>query len=226
MRRALILAAVASACAVTAATAGATSECRGLMVCVSVVGPWVSTGAGRVEFQLACPRRYIVGGLDAELSSRGIDVGFVGALGSPVNPGITTAKEAVFLGQHVRGRDPAPSFRPLIGCVPAQGGGRRSPTAYQAFPPAKPTVRQVKTVRVRPGATTSAVAHCSKAQRFVSATNAVAFYGSTPPTPAVVHAVVVKQRVVAGVVTLRIRATRAIAQTPTIVQLDLLCVPR
>ena len=60
----------------------------------------------------------------------------------------------------------------------------------------------------------------------MSATNAVAFYGSTPPTAAVVHAVVVKQRVVAGVVTLRIRATRAIAQTPTIVQLDLLCVPR
>ncbi len=226
MRRTLILAAVASAFAVTAATAGATNECRGLMVCVPVVGPWVSTGAGQVEFQLSCPRRYIVGGLDAELSSRGIEIGFVGALGSPVNPGITTAKEAVFLGRHVRGRDPAPSFRPLIGCVPAQGGGRRSPTVYHAFPPAKPTVRRVKTVRVRPGATTSAVARCPEAQRFVSATHAVAFYGSTPPTAAVVKAVTVRQRVAAGVVKLRIRATRAIAQTPTIVQLDLLCVPR
>jgi len=127
---------------------------------------------------------------------------------------------------HVRGRDRAPSFRPLIGCVPAQGGGRRSPTAYHAFPPVKPTVRQVKTVRVRPGATTSAVARCPEAQRFVSATHAVAFYGSIPPTAAVVKAVTVRQRVAAGVVKLRIRATRAIAQTPTIVQLDLLCVPR
>jgi hypothetical protein len=191
-----------------------------------VVGPWVSTGATRGEFQLACPRRYIVGGLDAELSSRGIEVGFVGALGSPVNPGITTAKEAVFLGQYLRGRDRAPSFRPLIGCVPAQGGGRRSPTAYRAFPPTKPTVRQVKTVRARPGTTASVVARCPKAQRLVSASHAVAFYGSSPPTAAAVQAVTVKRHVAAGVVTLRVRATRAIAQARTIVQLDLLCVPR
>jgi hypothetical protein len=226
VRRALILAAVAAFCAVTAGTASATNECRGLMVCVPVVGPWVSTGARQVEFQLACPPRYIVGGLDAELSSRGIDVGFVGALGSPVNPGITTAKEAIFMGRHIRGRDPAPSFRPLIGCVPASGGGRRSPTAYHAFPPTKPTARLVKTVRVRAGATTLAVARCTKGQRLVSASHAVAFYGSVPPTPATVQAVTVKQRVAAGDVRLRVRATRAISATPTIVQLDLLCVPR
>ncbi len=226
MRRTFTLAVVMGACAVAAATAGATNECRGLMVCVPVVGPWVSTGAARVEFQLVCPPRYIVGGLDAELSSRGIEVGFVGALGSPVNPGITTAKEALFLGQHVRGRDAAPSFRPLIGCVPAQSGGRRAPTAYRAFPPGKPTVRQVKTVRVRSGATTRAVARCPKAQRLISATHAVGFYGSIPPTPAAVRAVTVKQRVAAGVVRLSIRATSAIAETPTIVQVDLLCVPR
>jgi hypothetical protein len=222
----LILALATGACAVAAAPAAATNECRGLMVCVPVVGPWVSTGSARVEFQLACPRRYIVGGLDAELSSRGIEVGFVGALGSPVNPGITTAKEAVFLGQHVRGRDAAPSFRPVIGCVPAQGGGSRSPTAYHAFPPTKPTARQVTTLRVRPGATTSAVARCPKAQRLVSASHAVAFYGATPPTAAVVKAVTVNQRVAAGVVKLRVQATRAIAQTRTVVQLDLLCVPQ
>jgi hypothetical protein len=222
----LILAVVAGACAVAAAPAGATNECRGLMVCVPVVGPWVSTGSAQVEFQLACPARYIVGGLDAELSSRGIEVGFVGALGSPVNPGITTAKEAVFLGRHLRGGDPAPSFRPLIGCVPAQGGGRRSPTAYHAFPPSKPTARQVTTLTVRPGTTASAVARCPKAQRLVSASHAVAFYGSSPPTAAAVQAVTVKRHVAAGVVTLRVRATRAIAQTRTIVQLDLLCVPR
>ena len=226
MRRALILAAALAACAVAASPAAATNECRGLMVCVPVIGPWVSTGADGVEFQLACPPRYVVGGLDAELSSRGIDVGFVGALGSPVNPGITTAKEALFLGRHVRGRDLAPSFRPLIGCVPAQGGGRRSPTAYHAFPPTKPTAREVKTVRVRAGARTLAVARCPKGQRLVSATHALAFYGSTPPTAANIQAVTVRQSVAAGVVRLTIRAKRSIAETPTIVQLDLLCVPR
>jgi hypothetical protein len=224
VRRMLTLAVVAAACAVAASTAGATNECRGLMVCVPVAGPWVSTGAAGVEFQLACPRRYIVGGLDAELSSRGIDVGFIGALGSPVNPGITTAKEAVFLGRHLRGRDPAPSFRPLLGCVPAQGGGRRSPTAYHAFPPNKPAVRQVRTIRVRPGST-SALARCPKAQRLVSASNAVAFYGSAPPTAALVRAVTVTQRTAAGVVRLSVRATRAVTQRPTIVQVDLICVP-
>ena len=154
------------------------------MVCVPVVGPWVSTGPSRVEFQLACPPRYVVGGLDAELSSRGIDVGFVGALGSPVNPGITTAKEALFLGRHVRGRDLAPSFRPLIGCVPAQGGGRRSPTAYHAFPPTKPTVRQVKTSQGSRRREDAGGRPLPEGQRLVSATHALAFYGSTPPTAA------------------------------------------
>jgi hypothetical protein len=226
VRRAVVLAAAVAACAVAAAPAAATNECRGLMVCVPVVGPWVSAAPGQVEFQLSCPPRYVVGGLDAELSSRGIEIAFVGALGSPVNPGITTAKDVVFLGRHVRGRDPAPTFRPLIGCIPASGGGRRSPTAYRAFPPAKPTVRQVKNVRVRAGSASTVVARCPKHQRLVSATHAVAFYGSAPPTARLVRAVTVHRRALGGVVTLEVRATRAIAETPAVVQLDLLCVPR
>ena len=226
MRRAAVLVAVLGACAIAAAPAGATNECRGLMVCVPVVGPWVSAAPGQIEFQLSCPARYVVGGLDAELSSRGIEIGFVGALGSPVNPGITTAKDVVFLGRHARGRDPAPSFRPLIGCVPASGGGRRSPTAYHAFPPSKPTVRQVTNVRVRPGSVASVVARCPKSQRLVSATHAVGYYGSTPPTAGLVKAVRVHRRISKGVVKLTIRATRAISETPTFVQVDLLCVPR
>jgi len=226
VRRAAILLAALCAFAVAAAPAGATNECHGLMVCVSVVGPWVSAAPGQVEFQLSCPARYVVGGLDAELSSRGIEIGFVGALGSPVNPGITTAKDVVFLGRHVRGRDPAPTFRPLIGCIPASGGGRRSPTAYHAFPPTKPTVRRVTNVRIRAGSVASVVARCPKNERLVSATHAVGFYGSTPPTAGLVKAVIVHRRTTKGVVKLKIRATRAISETPTFVQVDLLCVPR
>jgi hypothetical protein len=220
------LLAVLIASAVAASTAGATNECRGLMVCVSVTGPWVSAAPGEVQFQLACPTRYIVGGLDAELSSRGIEVGFVGALGSPVNPGITTQKEALFLGRHVRGRDPAPSFRPLLGCIPASGGGRRTPTAYHAFPPAKPTVRKVMNVRVQPGGSVHAIARCAKTQRLATATHALAFYGSIPPPASLIRAVTIRQRVAGGIVRLRVQATRAIGDTPTIVQLDLLCVAR
>ena len=95
-------AAVVAACALVALTAGvgdarATNECRGLMVCVPVAGPWVVVPTTRhAEFQLACPRGYIVGGLDAELSDRAIDLSFPGLLGSPVNPGVTTTSSAVF----------------------------------------------------------------------------------------------------------------------------------
>ena len=226
MRPTVALLVVLAVGAVAASTAGATNECRGLMVCVSITGPWVSAAPGEVQFQLACPPRYIVGGLDAELSSRGIEVGFVGALGSPVNPGITTQKEALFLGRHVRGRDPAPSFRPLLGCIPASGGGRRTPTAYHAFPPGKPTVRQVTNVRVRPGATVHALVRCPQAQRLATASHALAFYGSTPPPASLVKAVEIKQEIAHGVVRLSVRATHAIGETPTIVQLDLLCVAR
>jgi len=225
VRRVPVLLAVLAAC-IAAAPAQATNECRGLMVCVSVTGPWVLAAPGQVEYQLACPPRYIVGGLDAELSSRGIEVGFVGALGSPVNPGITTQKEALFLGRYVRGRDPAPSFRPLIGCVPAQGGGRRTPTAYHAFPPSKPTARRVKNVRVRPGLTTHAVDRCLAGERLLGATHALAFYGSSPPSATVVRGVRVKQTVANGVVRVTVRGSAAIASTPTFVQIDLLCVPR
>ena len=55
----------------------------------------------RVEYQLTCPRGHVVGGLDARLSVRGIDVSFLGRLGSPVNPGITTTRSAVFAATYV-----------------------------------------------------------------------------------------------------------------------------
>ena len=83
---------VAGAALAVAAPAGGANECDGLMVCIPVAGPWVvvptSTGAQRerVEFQLTCPRGYIVGGTDARLSSRAIDVGFIGTIGQPGQP--------------------------------------------------------------------------------------------------------------------------------------------
>jgi len=224
VRRSAVLAAVACACAVAAAPAGATTECRGLQVCVPITGPWVLAAPGEVQFQLACPKRFVVGGLDAELSSRGIDVGFVGRLGSPVNPGITTSKEAVFLGRFVRGRDPAPSFRPHIGCVPASGGGQRTPTAYTAFPPGKAVERRVFQIGVRPGGTLRYVGRCLRNERLAAATHAVAFYGDAPPTATLAHTVTVAQRVHAGRAELTIHATSAASGAHAFVQLDLLCV--
>jgi hypothetical protein len=216
----LLLAVVAVACGVAASPAGATNECKGLQVCVPITGPWVLAAPGQIEFQMSCPKRFIVGGLDAELSSRGIDVGFVGSLGSPVNPGITTSQQVVFLGRLVRGRDPAPFFRPHIGCVPASGGGQRVPTAFRPVPPGKPTVREVSQVVVRPGGVRRFAGRCAKNERLVAATHAVGFAGDTPPSVAAARSVHVAQHVAAGRVALTIRAAPGVR---AIVQLDLLC---
>jgi hypothetical protein len=220
MRRLLLLAAVAVACGVAASPAGATNECRGLQVCVPITGPWVLAAPGQVEFEMSCPKRFIVGGLDAELSSRGIDVGFVGSLGSPVNPGITTSQQVVFLGRLVRGRDPAPFFRPHIGCVPASGGGQRVPTAFHPVPPDKPTLRKVSQVAVRAGGVRQLAARCAKNERLVSATHAIGFPGDRPPSVAAARSVQVAQHIAGRSVALTIRAGRGVH---AIVQLDLLC---
>jgi hypothetical protein len=196
------------------------------MVCVPVAGPWVLASPGQIEYQLACPKRYIVAGLDAELTNRGIDVGFVGKLGSPVNPGITTTAEAVFLGRLARGRDSAASFRPHIGCVPAQGGGQRTPTAFHPYPPGQPTVRHALDVKIRPGRTTTRVARCARTERLVGATHAIGFYGDAPPRAPLIGAVHVRQEVRGGTVRLRVAAGRELLGTRTVVQLDLLCTPR
>jgi hypothetical protein len=224
VRRILVIAVAVGACATAAAPAGATNECRGLQICVPVAGPWVVASPGQVEFQLSCPRHYVVAGLDAELTTRGIDIGFVGRLGSPVNPGITTSSDAVFLGRLVRGGDAASSFRPHIGCIPASGAGSRTPTAYHAFPPGKPTIRRVIQLHVKPG-TTIRRARCDRNERLVSASHAIGFLGDAPPTPRLVHSLQASHVIRAGAAVLTVRATGAVSETPAVVQLDLLCTP-
>jgi hypothetical protein len=224
VRRIAVLVFAAAVCAVAAAPAGATNECRGLQVCVPVAGPWVIASPGQVEFQLSCPKRYVVAGLDAELTTRGIEIAFVGKLGSPVNPGITTSRDAVFLGRLVRGGDAASSFRPHIGCVPAAGGGQRTPTAYHPFRPGKPTVRQVVQFHVTPGTVTH-TARCQRNERLVSASHAIGFFAGSPPNVRLVQAVHASQTVRRGAAILKVVATPTVAETQAIVQLDLVCTP-
>jgi hypothetical protein len=167
-----------------AGSAGATRECDGLQVCVPVAGPWVvvpaSEGAPRpqVEFQLSCPRRYVVGGVDAELSHRAIDVSFLGRMGSPVNPGITTSRSVVFVASYVGATARGPTFRPHIGCMPAAGGGARIPTSATAFPPGEPLVRHVRTIGyVRKRRSSLAAPHASASR----ASHAFGFFMRRPP---------------------------------------------
>lgn len=219
MKRLALLAAVVAACAL-APTASATNECRGLLICVPVAGPWVlAPDLNSVEYTLTCPRRYIVAGLDAELSARGIDVGFVGAMGAPVNPGITTSRDAVFMGRLVRGRPAVSAFRPHVGCVPASGGGQRTPTASSAFAPGKPIDRKIRNIDVTRN--TLASARCPANERLLQATHAIGFYGDAPPPAAAARNVSVRQTVRNGLVRLTIRT-----KVRATVQLNLLCVAK
>ncbi len=229
MRKLVALVAVIAALTVVASSAGATRECEGLMVCVPVAGPWVviptAGGVSRpeVEYQLSCPRGYIVGGLDAELSQRAIEIGFRGLLGSPVNPGITTSRAAVFVGSYVGATARAPTFRPHIGCMPASGGGSRVPTSSAAFQPGQPLVRRVRTVRVRPGVA-SVAQRCAARERLVGAAHAVGFYtGRRPPDASLVSSVSGTMTVGDGSVRVRVSADAELGDVRAVVQVQALC---
>jgi len=219
---------VAGTALAVAAPAGGANECDGLMVCVPVAGPWVvvpaSTTVPRrsVEYQLTCPRGYVVGGLDARLSVRGIDVGFIGALGSPVNPGITTSRSAVFLGTYVGRSDSAPTFRPFIGCMPSAGGGSRVQTSVSQLRPGRPMTRRVKLVRVRPGATT-VVQRCASGERLVGGSFAFGFSMRTPPSASLVRSISGSQTLSAERIVVRVRGDAELAGVRATVQVHALC---
>jgi hypothetical protein len=222
----LPLLAAAALAGVAAIPAAATNECRGLQVCVPVAGPWVSVGpkAVPVQFQLSCPRNFIVGGVDAELSVREIDIAFLGLNGSPVSPGTTTSKDAVFVGTYVGVGDPAPTFRPHIGCVPANGAGGAIPTAYHAFAPGKPTIRRVREVHLVSGARRLLLG-CAPNERLVGGWHAVGYFTEAPPTASLVHSVEASRTVGSARVAVAVRAGTAVSRARTIVQVGAVCAP-
>ena len=229
MRRALLAGAlVLVAFAAAPPTAGAPRECDGLMVCVPVAGPWVVVPLGtervpHVEYQLSCPRGYVVGGLDAELTDRAIDVGFVGRLGSPVNPGITTGRRVVFVGTYLGTTARAPSFRPHIGCMPSAGGGGRIPTAVAAVvPPGQPAIRRVRTQRVRAG-TRVAAQSCARRERLVWSSHAFGFFTENPPTPSLVANVTGRPRRAGRQLAVAVRADAELAGVRAVVQVHVVC---
>jgi hypothetical protein len=235
VRRLLPLAALLLLASWATDEARATDECRGLDVCISVPGPWVAVPpaspqrASVVHYELSCPRRSVVGGLDAVLPDRSLDVKFLGELGSPVNPGISTRQSVVLVSTYARQR--RTSYRPFIGCIPQSGGGGRRTTSYtpvsRAAPVAvrpRPPARRVRTLRVRPGASSRAVARCATGERLVGSSHAVAFRGPRAPSAAVMGGVRVERRVQDGGV--EVSATRSAAvprATRVEVQVHLLC---
>jgi hypothetical protein len=234
--RRLVLVALTAAAVVAGAGASparATNECRGLMVCVRVAGPWVVVPRGgaaprpRVEFQLSCPRGFVVGGTDAELSDRGIDISFLGKLGSPVGPGVTTERAAVFVATYAGSAARATSFRPHLGCLPTTGGGGgpvpyRPPSAAPTVPPDEPTIRRVRTVRLRPGAI-HARQGCAAGELLVSGWHAVGFYTAHPPTASLVAAVAATRHVRGGRVDVVAHVTVTVRGVHAILQVGAVC---
>jgi hypothetical protein len=227
-----LLALVLAAVAVTAGQASAaTGECKGFQVCVPVAGPWVVVPTAqvvpraRVEYELTCPRGFVVGGLDAELTDRQIDLAFLGTLGTPVNPGITTARSAVFVASYAGLAGGTQSFRPHIGCIPVSGGGGpRIPTsATRTVPPSHPTVRRTRTVRIPAGRARTVAATCTRDERLVGASHAVGFYTRTPPTRSLATAASARERIRGRSVAVTARGGFALAGVRAVVQVSAIC---
>lgn len=219
VRRLVLTGGLAAAALTVAAPARATNECRGLNPCVAVAGPWVVVPTApavprpEAKYQLSCPRGFAVGGTDAELADTAIELAFLGASGSPVSPGVTTSRTIVFVATYTGTSARPPTFRPHIGCIPASGGGPRTPTGIDAVtPPGTPTMRRVVTARVT--GTKRIVASCRANERLVDWYASRAFATSAPPPPALVASLSVDATVEgkAAIAVARARRGRAIVQ--------------
>lgn len=210
----LLLAAIVAGVGPSKAEAG--TECDGLIVCIPVAGPWVQVPGGGTPtyYQLACPGRgQVIGGLDADRAGP-LELSFLGTLGGPVGPGVTTGRAAVFVARTTRALS---GFRPRLGCIPGGGGGGRSRTVYEpkrqltaVAPPVEATIRRVKNVRVK-DVQTQRVAHaCLEGERLLSFSQAVAFRTARPPSLAALGSVRARSRRAGGriLVTARSGITR------------------
>lgn len=230
MTRPLVFVALAAAVLAALATPGAaraTNECDGLDVCISVPGPWVAVPAsvrGRlvtIEYQLSCPRGSIAGGLDAVVPDESLGVRWLGTLGSPVNPGISTGRAVVFVAWWAK-RAPT-AFRPVLGCIPTSGGGGRGTTATR---PAKgrPPVRLVRSLRVRAGEVARTTLGCRAGERLVGSAHAVTFRGARAPSARALAAVRVVRAERGGKVVVSARRGFAVPRSARVdVQVHAIC---
>ena len=215
MRRVLLLVTLAAAVAgfgPSAAEAG--TECEGLIVCIPVKGPWVQVPGGGTPtyYQLSCPGRgQVIGGLDADRAGL-LELSFLGTLGGPVSPGVTTGRAAVFVARTPRS---LASFRPLLGCIPAGGGGGRERTAYEPkrqltaaapVPVVEATIRRVKSVLLEDAASERAAHACRGGERLLAYSTAVAFRSNRPLALSALGSVRATARRAGGRVVVRVRS--------------------
>jgi hypothetical protein len=168
----------------------------------------------------------VIGGLDAELTDRAIDVEFGGRLGSPVSPGATTSRSALFRATYTGTKPRGPSFRPHLGCLPTSGGGS-GPVPYRrlaaVFPPGEPTIRRVRTVQLRAGPTQRAVSACAASERLIAAWHAIAFYTRQAPDSSLIQSVRATRTVRGKRVEVRVQSGAAVQGVRAIVQVGAVC---
>ncbi|HZQ82769.1 MAG TPA: hypothetical protein VFB25_12410 [Gaiellaceae bacterium] len=228
--RAFLLALVA-ALAVAAATApagGATNECQGIQKCISVPGPWVVVPPhGNAEYLLTCPKgQSIVGGLDAQVTSRTVHVTFEDAqLGAPVGPGITTTKYALFRAVSTSGS--VQSFQPFLGCIPVQGGGGRSTTSARTVsPPGQNLDLRSRIVVIGPGDVKFTRVGCAANETLIGGWDAIAFRTKKPPSTASIALIHAHYAIAKKQVVVTASATDALsADANAIVQAGAECAP-
>lgn len=198
--------------AFTPADAQAGTECEGLIVCIPVKGPWVQVPGGGTPtyYQLSCPGRgQVIGGLDADRAGP-LELSFLGTLGGPVGPGITTSRSAVFVA---RTSSSLASFRPLLGCIPAGGGGGRARTSYEpkrklmaAAPVVEATIRRVKNVRLKNAPGERVAQACLEGERLIAHSAAVAFRRNRPLSLSALGSVRASARRAGGRVLVNVRS--------------------
>ena len=226
-RRTLLLSVVLASALLAALSAGSASaadECKGLRVCLPVTGPWVVVPAGGIDYELACPvAGYVVAGTDARVATADVDVWFRGETGSPVGPGVTTRRSVVFHASRVPPKAATTSFRPFLGCIPTSGGGGRALTAYNAS--IKPSQAQFSVVVNRriQGAAKTVRAACPASAQLLGSSTAIAFRQAAPPSALQRGAVRLRSSVAGKTVVARVTATAA-AGTHAEVQVRAVCV--
>ena len=180
-----LLGTIVAALAVAAAFApvgGATNECHGIQQCIHVPGPWVVvTAHGEADYLLTCPQgKSVVGGLDAQVTSRDVHVQWDARIGAPVQPGVATTRYAFLRAISTSARQQ--SFQPLLGCIPTQGGGGRSTVSARVSPPGPALEYRANIVVIGPSQVKFARVSCKANEKLVASWHAIAFRTKSPPS--------------------------------------------
>jgi hypothetical protein len=234
VRRLLLLLGVLAA---LAAVPGAPAQspprvCEGLTICSPVAGPWVvvpgpvpPARTGTAVWLLGCPDGF-VGGLDARVANPWVQIRFPGLMGSPVNPGITTRRDTVFLATSVGRPGQTSSFIPFIGCIPAEGGPRTPTGVGSVQRPEQlgtgPIIRIVRPVEVRQARVRAGLA-CRRGQRLIDWAASIGIYTALHPTKSQLAKVHVTTQLIADHVWITATRSNLSPRIPVQVQIHVLC---